>query len=617
MHKWVVTSDRVLRGDKSDMNSTFAFERNRYYSGKMLTSSDFEAEQTYMNGKRNFLNHMIYGSGIVCGLNVNNIDDLSVMIESGVAIDQDGHEIVVGSSIVKKLSAIDGFEELESNSARLVLKYREEETMPVYSVEKSGAANRYENNRVTEKYDLVLVDSDQGKKSRLDSFVRSVPFLENPDYEVYIQIPSIVCMGYLVRLTVNVKKVSDRNVPLSFDGVLQLPVMTTENGEHELAIGTHEIRLNKNEELNTDYWIYCDQTEITSTEILLRNHSSHASVGEYEVRTEEKLAIPIEVSHKDPSYVSREVGARPTLSELTNASQDGVELCEFLLLKTEGAYIIDEIINEGVRRYIPTIAADAVRREYEHHFREERSDHGDMKASSGVSDSRGQLFYQPNRFTSGTIEVPLKPDMKRNEVCFSEEIMHGLGKGDVYVEVGLSHFDDEGQMNAQEKRTVFGDMSIFEDSGSVSMSLGVEVFNNRGSFRVGVKLLGEQKSIIATVYWIAVKVMPIEERLKETEENQSISPEIPTVRMVARDSFFFNVRFNNMKPMRLTYELTESGSGEITADGIYTAPIKEGVYEIHIYCTDLPEISTYAYAIVSRGMASEKDEEAIREAAGV
>jgi hypothetical protein len=139
------------------------------------------------------------------------------------------------------------------------------------------------------------------------------------------------------------------------------------------------------------------------------------------------------------------------------------------------------------------------------------------------------------------------------------------------------------------------------------MQTAVEVYDNRGSFRVAVKLLGEQKSIVVMLSWIAIKVMPIEEKLREIKDNQSIAPETPTVRMSTRESFYFNVIFENMKPMRVSYELTESGSGEITPDGIYTAPNEEGVYEIHIYCTDLPEISTYAYAIVSKSVEQDKE----------
>ena len=110
------------------------FNRNRYYKGKMLTSADFEAEQLYMNNKRRFVNQMLGGSGIVCGLSVISLDDLSIMVESGVAIDDAGREIVVDSSVVKKLSTISGFEQLRTNQASLCLKYQEEENQPVYAI---------------------------------------------------------------------------------------------------------------------------------------------------------------------------------------------------------------------------------------------------------------------------------------------------------------------------------------------------------------------------------------------------------------------------------------------------------------------------------------------------
>ena len=86
-------------------NQILPFERNRYYSGKMLSSSDFLIEQTYQNNKRRFINQMMFGSGIVCGLGVYNLDDLSLMVESGAAIDAGGREIVVDNTVIKKLSA--------------------------------------------------------------------------------------------------------------------------------------------------------------------------------------------------------------------------------------------------------------------------------------------------------------------------------------------------------------------------------------------------------------------------------------------------------------------------------------------------------------------------------
>ena len=75
------------------------FERNRYYVGKLLTSADFQAEQSYFNNKRRFLNQMMFGAGIVCGLSVYSLDDLSVMVESGAAIDGLGREVEIPAEV--------------------------------------------------------------------------------------------------------------------------------------------------------------------------------------------------------------------------------------------------------------------------------------------------------------------------------------------------------------------------------------------------------------------------------------------------------------------------------------------------------------------------------------
>lgn len=68
----------------------FPFERKRYYGGKMLTSADFTAEQLYMNNKRCFLNRALYGTGVICGLNVLELEDSSILVENGAALDGGG-----------------------------------------------------------------------------------------------------------------------------------------------------------------------------------------------------------------------------------------------------------------------------------------------------------------------------------------------------------------------------------------------------------------------------------------------------------------------------------------------------------------------------------------------
>ena len=76
------------------------------------------------------------------------------------------------------------------------------------------------------------------------------------------------------------------------------------------------------------------------------------------------------------------------------------------------------------------------------------------------------------------------------------------------------------------------------------------------------------------------------------------------------ESHYFGVRFHDMDGSQaaLSYELTAEGSGTISPDGIYTAPSKEGVFEIRISLVDNPMICTYAYAIVRKKMIGESED---------
>ena len=135
-------------------NQLLPFERNRYYVGKLLTSADFQAEQTYNRYKSRFLNEMMFGSGIVCGLSVYSLDDQSIMVDGC------GLEIAVENPAVRKLSAVEGFETLETELAVLCLRYREENVRPVYTVQGQDSGENYECNRVWEGWQLFLQDRE-------------------------------------------------------------------------------------------------------------------------------------------------------------------------------------------------------------------------------------------------------------------------------------------------------------------------------------------------------------------------------------------------------------------------------------------------------------------------
>ena len=68
----------------------FPFERNKYFYGKLLSVDDFELEQDYMNNKRRMLNRYLNGCGVVAGLYVVGLDEQTISVEAGIALDATG-----------------------------------------------------------------------------------------------------------------------------------------------------------------------------------------------------------------------------------------------------------------------------------------------------------------------------------------------------------------------------------------------------------------------------------------------------------------------------------------------------------------------------------------------
>jgi hypothetical protein len=110
--------------------------RNRYFEGKDLTVGGLTAEQDYFNNKRRLLNLASFGRGVVFGMTATKLSGRSVVIESGLAIDALGREIVIGKQAVVNLSDLDGFDDDDGTQSAvyLCIEYAEQGRSPVHSM---------------------------------------------------------------------------------------------------------------------------------------------------------------------------------------------------------------------------------------------------------------------------------------------------------------------------------------------------------------------------------------------------------------------------------------------------------------------------------------------------
>ncbi len=583
------------------------FERNRYYHGKLLTSSDFQTEQSYFNNKRRFLNDLVFGAGVLCGLGVYSLDDVSVMIESGVAIDGRGREVAIENSVVKKLSTIDGFEALSSGKALLCLRYREEAVHPTYSISRQAGGEEYELNRIREGWDLFVADPAQlPQLPALETdFFSKATLYEDDDFRVEALMPANVSRNTHVKLIVRIHKCSAAARVLSLDCLLQVPSFLSEDGSHELAIQADEVILAEGEESEMSFWLYTGSQLEGESLLIAKPQNMNILVDGIEKKWEETCLLKVGILD-EPVYalVNREVG-RITLEALAAKGQvDYIPLALLDVQITQNTYVIESVDDRSVKHYIPTAAQDELRRQYSAYFEEaSRETVKTLTAEQNGEERRSQAPGTEPLFATGVCEIPLGAKPRRGNIFYSEEIMHGLGAGNIHVEVGFEYLSEDVRLTETAKNTIYGDVDLFaKEQPPVPIArTAVKVMNDRGSFVAAVKLMKDSPYVVVLLRWVATR-LPSEgyKNLSTRIAGKSISAEQPTVVLATRESHFFNVKFRNMEPTSLSYTLTENNSGEITPDGVYTAPGREGVYEIRIYCTDQPLINTYAYAIVKK-----------------
>ncbi|MDR1028106.1 MAG: hypothetical protein LBL63_01660 [Clostridiales Family XIII bacterium] len=582
------------------------FERNRYYPGKLLTSADFLSEQTYLGNKRQFMNGLLYGPGILCGLSVYNLDDTSLMVESGAAVDGFGREVILENSVVRKVSALEGYDDTDANKLLLCLRFDEEDIRPVYAVGASDTSGGYEMNRIRESCKLFLreAESPVADATSESEFLSKAAIYEDADYAVSLTGPSVVPVGHGVKVVVTVEKLSDEDRSFAMSGVFGAPAFIGPEGEHEFKAEIEGISPQMGERVRFEYLLTSRTGEGADTMILGRPEDITISVGDDRKRVSSNIMLHLTISPEAPEdIVERELAKFSLEAQSIDRSQDYVKLAEISIERNGATAIISDVKEVGVKYYIPTIARNAQRRKYAQWFEADPGKAPVSEAAPGERPDRDTVARDPI-YATGVCEIPLGVDDKKGKIHYSNEVIHGLGDGDVYVAAGCECLASDAKLDKQAKNTIYGDPTFFEDDGLPvpNAELAVRVMNERGSFIVAARLNAHTDLVVLLVRWTAVKLPRGEDRniVAQLESDASILPVQPTVVLAPNESRFIDVRFKNMAPCALEYELTDKNSGSITVDGIYTASNKEGVYEIHIFSAENPFISTYAYAVVKR-----------------
>ncbi len=573
----------------------FTFERNKYFYGKLLSVDDFECEQRYMNDKRRIINRFVHGTGVVCGMNVVPVDDTTISVEMGLALDFAGREIMIEQPVIKKLSMIDGFgsytEDDEDNSyLYLCVEYDEMEKEPVHSVTGSSARNdqRLEYNKYAEGYHLFLTSQEPENEDL------SVGALYEETRTIYWDngvrvkqiVPRYVRSGQEFELKIVVENMGQPK-PVSFRYDLDL---TCVQGMDKMTVSFRETDYAKSKRYEFTRKLKAGAVNDTLVRLSVAEGSFRLEIDGMAMKAEARGTSSAQVIEGNVKQEIIDRYYRGAMEEIVkNTYQQSIYLAKISVIRTGATYMIDSVESMPFRQYLynNSLAAVMNRMELEEEEKQEKGESRQNVSGSGAAPSAEESGL---KIATGTVVIDMGIGGTAGQRFFSEEIPHGLGLGVVNIVLGEAvGMQDSGSL-------VFGAAGIFDpEPTEVKVELAAKADMENGTFRIGVRCLETTSQPRLKVHWTAIK----DGREVVLEKKQTIMQIRPDMlELSIRDVYYFEALIGGSVENRIKWSVREPDGGTIDENGMYTAPNRAGVYEIMCESMDQPGLRASTFVIV-------------------
>jgi hypothetical protein len=579
----------------------FPFERNRYFYGKLLTVNDFETEQKYVNDKRRLINRFLHGSGVVCGMNVVGVDDTTISVEMGLALDFSGREIVIDTPVIKKLSMIEGFDsDLEASGDNgylyLCIEYAEQEKEAVHSITSANVrtTGEMEHNKFAETYRMFLT----GQEPENEGFTTAHFYLDTQTVywgqglRIKQVLPKYVQSGSPVELKILIENMGQQQ-PFGFSYDLDLTCLQLE-GQNRMTVSFNEKDFSKAGRYELTYPLNALAVKDTDGTAAVRPGSFRLFIGEKESK---ETASGVNRAAIVAGNAKRELMARyyrTAMEEIVkNTYQQSIYLAKIGIIKAGPAYVIESIENLPFRQYVfnnslASALNDIEIREIESlQAVQEKGGLGPGQAG-GVDGFRGSA----HTIATGTVTLDLGIGGQEGQRFFSGEIAHGLGLGPVFISLG------EAYTTSDDSELVFGNPEVFEEDRNMTIAnvqLAAKVNVAKGTFVIGARVVTPTNARKLKVNWLATR--DAKENIHHLETKRIfIKPDMANVEV--RESCYFEAIFANIADKRIKWSVKEAEGGTIDANGMYTAPNVPGVYEIIAESPAHPELKASTFVVV-------------------
>ncbi|MFI3202635.1 MAG: hypothetical protein R3Y54_14140, partial [Eubacteriales bacterium] len=295
-------------------------------------------------------------------------------------------------------------------------------------------------------------------------------------------------------------------------------------------------------------------------------------------KTDTSLEIPIT---KDSllDILKKEYFENTMGNIVTNNYPRGIYLAKILLIKQGTSYVMEQVHAMPFRQYVySTSLMVGMMKELERSLRDMKEQIKDQPQQTKIAIPSAV----DENTESGFLEIPFTFPSKAGQIYYSHEVYHNLGMG--VFDVALSE---------QEQDCFYtGDGEIFPDK-KIKAKLAVKQNVRTASFVVGVKLLQNTNENSMMLRYV-VKKEP--EKIESGKAHLTLMPS--KLELKRRELYCIEAICEGIPGATILWSVNDTNGGSIGADGTYTAPNHEGVFEVVAVCEQRPEIKASLFIIV-------------------
>ena len=585
----------------------FPFERNRYFYGKLLTVRDFEVEQRYHCTKRELLNRLVHGAGVVCGLGVTASDESTLMIESGMALDYQGREIIVPEALFRKLPMLEGQETLAGKKdAYLCLAYAQEDVEPVNATgAEVGAQRQFDLTR--EGYRLFLTAEPPAYQSLLETAGREhVSVLYQSDELILVlSLPSILCAGEEFQVQVLVVK-NENTPPVQFSLEGENTFAESDNGRVHLA--WRESREEKRCVYTVNFPLRAKAMSDVDSRLFPSGCELNVELGSHHYKNYLEVPAAVHLCRDQEACRLRRM-RQDDLARHLRGQDLPLYLAKLELIHSAGGVFVGGVTSLPFQQAVKS----------EHTTKGDGT--GDLTVTTSVRSLEYwqkpdvKAVYQPSTgalhldfgipspeqydyaVAHGTVDLTMPGGIRVNSRVFSQEIAHGLGAGAVDVRLSVEFMDKE----QEEAALLCGNSEVFKHKSIKSAPPWVEaaalVYPERGTMRIGLWLHDTVDGNLIRVHYFAQKPERDTSRiLSQRRVSLTVTPEFS--RLGCREKLQFQAEVIGSEDKSVTWAVKEENGGVIDRNGLYQAPELPGTYEITAVSGADESVTASAFVIV-------------------